>query len=340
MIEGILTRLSGMPGVPPTRFVFLGPEGTFAEQALRTIATARKASTRPVRSVPEALDAVRAGEADAALVPLENSIGGAVGVTLDELANGAELVITREVVLAVEFVLAARPGVAVEAVDTIAAHPQAATQCRGWLRAHVPTATVVDVLSNGAAAVGAAVGEYDAAICAPIGAERHRLAVLAKDIADHPEAVTRFALVGRPGPPPPPTGDDVTSLAVYIAHDRVGALLAVLTELAVRGVNLTRIESRPTGERLGRYAFFLDCTGHVADVRMGEALQGLRRVCADVRFLGSYPRAAAPGSAGARRAAPERRRGQPAVHAPPGTSDADFADAASWLARIRSGDIA
>jgi prephenate dehydratase len=329
-----------MPGVPPTRFVYLGPEGTFAEQALRTISMAKRAFVTPARSVPEALDAVRTGDADAALVPLENSIGGAVGITLDELASGDPLVITREVVLAVDFVLAARTGISLDAVSTIAAHPQAATQCRGWLRAHAPTATVVEVLSNGAAAVGAATAEYDAAICAPIGAERHRLAVLAKDIADHPDAVTRFALVGRPGTPPPPTGDDVTSLAVYISHDRVGALLAVLTELAVRGVNLTRIESRPTGERLGRYAFFLDCSGHVAEVRMGEALQGLRRVCADVRFLGSYPRVAAPtGAAAAAGAGATGTTAKTAVHAPPGTSDVDFADSAAWLARVRAGDI-
>jgi hypothetical protein len=114
------------------------------------------------------------------------------------------------------------------------------------LRSHAPEADVVEVLSNGAAAAGVAASESDAAICAPIGAERHRLVVLAKAIADHPDAMTRFALVARPGPPSPPSGDDVTSLAVYIAHDRVGALLAVLTELSVRGVNLTRIESRPT----------------------------------------------------------------------------------------------
>src|SRR5207302_10945694 len=113
----------------------------------------------------------------------------------------------------------------------------------------------------------------------------------ADTIAGHPEAVTRFALVSRPGPPPAPTGDDVTSLAVYIAHDRVGALLAVLMELAVRGINLTRIESYPTGEQLGRYVFFLDCSGHVAEARPGEALQGPRRTCADVRFPGAYPRA-------------------------------------------------
>jgi prephenate dehydratase len=133
--------------------------------------------------------------------------------------------------------------------------------------------------------------------------------------------MTRFALVTRPGPPPPPTGDDLTTLAVYIAHDRVGALLAVLTELSVRGINLTRIESRPTGERLGRYAFFLDCSGHLAEARMGEALQGLHRICAEVRFLGSYPRAAQPG---------ERP-----VPPPVGTADRDFAEAAAWLRTLR-----
>ncbi|HYN96341.1 MAG TPA: prephenate dehydratase [Pilimelia sp.] len=316
-----------MPGVPPIRFTYLGPEGTFAEQALRTIHGADRGIRTPARSVPEALDAVRAGEADAALVPLENSIGGAVPVTLDELATGDPLVITREVVLPVEFVLAARAGTALDDIATVGAHPQASAQCRGWLRAHLPGATVVDVLSNAAAAIGAADGDHDAAICAPIGAGRYGLTVLADKIADHPDAVTRFALVARPGPPPAPSGDDVTSLAVYIPHDRVGALLAVLMELAVRGVNLSRIESRPTGEQLGRYVFFLDCSGHVAEARLGEALAGLRRMCADVRYLGSYPRHRwAPGAGG------------PAGATKAGPADADFADSAAWLARLRAGD--
>jgi prephenate dehydratase len=312
-----------MPGVPPQRFVFLGPEGTFAEQALLTIPAAERGTRFPARSVPEALDAVREGDADAALVPLENSIGGAVGVTFDELATGDPLMISRDVVLPVQFVLAAASARPFAEIDSVAAHPQASAQCRQWLRNHVPAASVVDVLSNGAAAAAVAAGEFAAAICAPIGATRGRLTVLAKDIADHSDAVTRFALVTRLGPPPPPTGDDLTSLAVYIAHDEVGALLSVLTQLAVRGVNLTRIESRPTGERLGRYAFFLDCTGHLHEARMGEALMGLRRVCADVRFLGSYPRATQPGD-------------RP-VPPPTGTSDRDFADAHAWLDRLRTG---
>jgi prephenate dehydratase len=312
-----------MPGVPPTRFVYLGPEGTFSEQALLTIPAAAKGTRTPARSVPEALDAVRTGEADAALVPLENSIGGQVGVTLDELANGSPLLITREVVLPVEFVLAGRTGTGLVDIRTVAAHPQASTQCRTWLRTHLPDATVVDVLSNAAAAIAAANGEYDAAICAPIGASGHRLAVLADKIADHPEAVTRFALVCRPGPPPEPTGNDVTSLAVYISHDRVGALLAVLMELAVRGVNLYRIESYPTGERLGRYVFFLDCTGHVAQCPVGEALQGLRRICAEVRFLGSYPRA-------------HGMYGEPPA---PTSGPDEFLDSQQWLDRIRRGEL-
>ncbi|GIJ51467.1 prephenate dehydratase [Virgisporangium aliadipatigenens] len=312
-----------MSASSPTRYAYLGPEGTFAEQALITIPAAEQGVRIPARSVPEALDAVRDGSVDAALVPLENSIGGQVGVTLDELASGHELVIVREVVIPVQFVLAAGPGLTLGEIDSVVAHPQASAQCRRWLRAHLPGAAVIDVLSNGAAAAAVAAGESPAAICAPIGAARHGLPVLAKEIADHPDAVTRFALVTRPGPPPEPTGDDLTTLAVYISHDEVGALLAVLTELAVRGVNLTRIESRPTGERLGRYAFFLDCTGHVAEARVGEALMGLRRICADVRFLGSYPRAAQPGES--------------PVPQPARTTDADFAAATAWLEKLRTG---
>ena len=307
-----------------TRFVYLGPEGTFTEQALRTI-TAEDDVRTPARSVPEALEAVRSGDADAALVPLENSVGGAVPVTLDELATGSPLMITREVVLPVEFQLAAAGPVALPDIRSVAAHPQASAQCRNWLLAHLPDAVVVDVLSNAAAAISAAAGEVDAAICAPIGVPRNGLTVLADKIADRSDAVTRFALLTRPAAPAAPTGDDLTSLALSIAHDQVGGLVAVLTELAVRGINLSRIESRPTGEQLGTYIFFLDCTGHVAEPRLGEALQGLRRICSEVRFLGSYPRHRWSTAAAE----------QP-VPAQAGLSDADFAASATWLTRLRS----
>jgi prephenate dehydratase len=310
-----------MPDLPPTRFAYLGPEGTFAEQALRTIPAAATAELLPSATVPDALAAVRAGDADAALVPLENSVEGAVPVTLDELASGEPLVIAREVHLPVTFGLYARPGADLADLKTVASHPHALAQCRPWVQRNLPGADLVQTLSTSEGASAVARGDYDAAVCASVAGERHGLEALAMDVGAASDAVTRFVLLSRPRPPAPRTGHDVTSLVAYIAHDRTGALLEVLTEFAVRGINLTRIESRPTKERLGRYCFFLDCSGHVADARVGEALMGLRRICADVRYLGSYPRDDNP--------AP--------VASPPGTADEDFAAAAAWLARIRQG---
>lgn len=305
-----------------TRYAYLGPPGTFAEQALRTVPGAADAELLPMVTVPEAFQAVRDGSADAALVPLENSVEGAVPPTLDGLAGGERLMINREVLLPVTFNLYAAPGADLDSVKTVASHPHGLAQCRGWLRQNVPGAELVPAPSTADAAEGVVRGDWGAAVCAPVAGQRHHLAELAVDVADNAEAVTRFVLVTRPAPPPSRTGADVTSLVAFIAHDRTGALLEVLTEFAVRGINLTRIESRPTKERIGRYCFFLDCGGHIEDARVGEALMGLRRVCADVRFLGSYPRAQAADHTGDGRAEP---------------SDDDFAEAAAWLERVRSG---
>lgn len=309
-----------MPGVPPGRYGFLGPAGTFTEAALRTVPSADRGELLPYASVSAALDAVRAGELDAAMVPLENSVEGSVATTLDELAGGEPLQVVREVLLPVAFALLARTGTSTADVRTVATHPHAEAQCRRWLRAHLPDADVVLTTSTAEAARAVSQGTYDAAVSAPVAAEHYRLQVLVRDLQDHDGAVTRFVLVGRPGPPPPPTGADRTTLFAYIREDEPGALLRVLTEFAVRGINLSRIESRPTGDRLGRYFFSVDCDGHLADARVGEALSALRRVCADVRVLGSYARA----------------DGRPAP-APPHTADADFADAAAWLGQLRDG---
>ncbi|MFL6074267.1 MAG: prephenate dehydratase [Mycobacteriales bacterium] len=306
-----------------TRFAYLGPEGTFTEQALRTLPAAAKGTLLPAATILETLDLVRSGGADAGLVPLENSVEGSVAVTLDALAAGEPLLITREVLLPVTFCLAANAEVALAEVRTVGAFPVTEAQCRGWLRTHLPSAEVVTtVRSNADAAVRAAAGEFDAVLTAPLAADRHRLVQLAKEVGDYPDAVTRFVLVTGPGPLPARTGYDRTSLVAFIADNHAGALMEVLTEFAVRGINLTRIESRPTKERLGQYCFLLDCEGHVADARVGEALAGLRRICADVRFLGSYPRAGAD-------SAPPRK----------GRTDADFAGSAAWLARIRQGHV-
>ena len=154
---------------------------------------------------------------------------------------------------------------------------------------------------------------------APAGAaELYRLAVLAHDIADQPGAITRFVLVSRPGPAPAPTGNDRTTVVAYLRENHAGALLQLLTEFATRGVNLTRIESRPTKGQLGEYCFSIDCEGHLADARVADALVALHRVCAAVRYLGSYPR---------------RDGNQSAL--PLGARDADFAAASAWLASLR-----
>jgi prephenate dehydratase len=298
-------------------FAYLGPRGTFTEAALRRLPAAKTATAAPMSSIPEVLDAVRRGEVDAGFVPIENSQEGTVTVTVDELVGGDPLVIAGEVVLPVTMVLASRK--APDAITTVASHPHALAQTRGYLRRELPNAVVHQALSTAQAAQRVVDGEFDAAVCAPFTAEAAGLPVQAFNIGDNPNAVTRFVHVVRPAAPPEPTGNDITSLVVYIEHDQVGALLNVLTELAIRGINLTRIESRPTGEALGRYAFFLDCTGHLADARMGEALMGLRRICADVRYLGSYP----------------RDHSDRPVPPPAGLSDADFADAASWLGSLR-----
>jgi len=312
------------PGADPggrPRAGYLGPEGTFTEAALRTVPAASRADLQPQPTVVAALDAVRTGAADGAVVPIENSVEGSVTVTLDELAAGDPLLITREMAMPVRFALLARPGRDPFAVRTIATHPHAAAQCRRWLEAHHPDAEVVPVASTAQAAaiVAAPDSLYDAAIAAPIAAEHYRLAVLEHEIGDNPDAETRFVLVSRPGPVPPRTGSDKTSLVAFIRDDHPGALMEVLDEFALRGVNLTRIESRPTGAALGRYCFSIDCEGHLDDARVGEALMGLRRICADVRFLGSYARLDG--------AMPPIRDG---------TSDKDFDDARAWLDRLRN----
>jgi len=307
-----------MPGVPPGRLGYLGPAGTFSEAALRTLPVAARAPLEPYVSVPDALDAVRRGDVVAALVPFENSVEGSVSTTLDDLAMGDPLHVTAEVLLPVTFDLLVRPGTPLESVRQVATHPHAEAQCRGWLRATLPEAVVHPAASTADAAALVASGAYDAAIASPLAAARYDLAAVASAIGDRADAVTRFVLAALPGPPPPPTGADRTTLVAFIADDHPGALLELLTEFAVRGVNLTRIESRPTGAGIGRYCFSIDCEGHVADARVGEALSALRRICADVRFLGSYPRADG--------AMPTLRHG---------VTDEDFRDAAAWLAAIR-----
>jgi prephenate dehydratase len=307
-----------MTGQP--RLTYLGPAGTFAEQALRTLDIAADAELVPAASVPAAIALVRSGAADAALIPIESSVEGSVPTTLDSLSTGEPLRIVDEVALPIRFVLAAKPGVSLSDVTLVAAHPHAEAQTRQWIAANVPAASVIPALSNADAPKSLAdgSGSHNAAITNSLAASYYGLAVLADDIGDEDEATTRFVLVARPGDMPAPTGADRTSLMLFMRADHPGALLEILTEFAVRGVNLTRIESRPTRRALGDYFFSIDCEGHVSDARVSEALKGLHRICAQVVFLGSYP----------------RHDGREA-HVRPGTSDVDFDEASHWLAAIK-----
>jgi prephenate dehydratase len=302
----------------PLRLTYLGPSGTFTEAALLTLPESVGAEIEPSPSVVAALEAVRDDRVDAALVPFENSVEGAVAATLDELSAGEPVHIRREVLLPVRFALLGRPGTSLDDVRTVSGHPHSQPQCRHWLAAHLPGRQWRPAASNADAARDVSRGVVDAALAGAFAAEQYGLEVLAHDVHDVEGAVTRFVLVGRPGPPPRPTGADRTTVVAFERDDHPGALLEMLTEFAVRGVNLTRLESRPTGQGLGSYCFSLDCEGHVDDARVGEALSALHRICADLRFLGSYPRA----------------DGKPATLRI-GVADENFASAQQWLDGVR-----
>lgn len=272
---------------------YFGPAGTFTHQALLTLGSEETADAVPFVSVAEALDAVRKGQVDQVVVPIENSVEGGVSATLDKLVDGDPLVIRSEVVLPVEFGIHVRPGTTLEQVRSVLTHGHAAAQCRDWLATMIPDARVTEAGSTAGAAQEVANPEsrYDAAICARIAGQLYGLEELAHSIEDNPGAVTRFIVVARPGELPERTGADKTTLMVYMHQDHPGALLEILQQFAVRGVNLCRIESRPTKTLLGSYCFAIDAEGHLADRRLAEALGGLHRICRDVLFLGSYPRA-------------------------------------------------
>jgi prephenate dehydratase len=302
---------------------FLGPAGTFAHAAAAALAGETDPNGTEIRLVPQAsvtqaIDALRAGEVDGAVVPLENSVEGAVPATLDELSGGTPLIIAAETYLPVVFELLARPGTELTAVRSIATHPHAEAQVRRFLLSELPAAVVTMVGSTAGGAQAVAAGDYDAAVAPEVAGQLYGLASLAHDIADNHGAVTRFVLLTRPASPPPPTGNDRTTLVSFLRENHAGALIELLTEFSARGVNLTRLESRPTKGRIGRYCFSIDCEGHIADARVGDALAALHRVCADVRYLGSYP----------------RRDGEQSP-IPDGRTDAEFGRAGRWLADIR-----
>jgi len=274
-----------------TKYAYLGPVGTFTEAALIELTKGQAVEYIPAGTVQLALESVRRGEVEGALVPIENSVEGSVSGTVDELSHGELLQIVDEVAIPVEFALLAKPGTKLTDIKKIATHPHAQAQCREWIAKNLPNVHVLPAMSTAAAAAELTdQANYQAAIASVTAAKHYGLVSLAEGIGDKDAAWTRFVLVKKPGHLNPPTGRDKTTLALFIKADRPGALLEILTEFAKQGVNLTRIESRPTKKQLGDYFFSIDAQGHIDDENVGAALKALHRTCSDVKFLGSYPR--------------------------------------------------
>ena len=302
------------------RIGFLGPFGTFTEQALLTQPDLAGGELVPLPTISDVLVATEKGEVDVGFVPIENSIEGTVNVSLDTLAFEASLLIQREVVINIQLNLLARPGTALEDVHTVLSMPVATAQCRGFLGRALPGAAVE--AANSTAEAARLVGEDErpgvAAIAPALAGELYGLVALATDVEDHPENQTRFVVV-TPSGVPAPTGHDKTTIVCFQSKDRPGSLLGILQEFAARAINLTKLESRPTKRGLGDYCFIIDLEGHVADAVVGDCLRELKAMLADVRFLGSYPAAGEHGEAVRRDA------------------DAAWRAADAWLAEVRSG---
>ncbi len=280
------------------RIGFLGPEGTFTEEALLTQPDYAVAEKVALASLADVLESVELGRVDLGFVPIENAIEGTVRDTVDSLVFETELLIQREVVLDIHLHLMARAGVRLEEIGRVASIPVATAQCRRFLTTTLPgaevaatnsTADAARLLGEGAAELS---GVPTAAIAPRLAAELYGLEILVEDVEDHPENQTRFVAVAGRGIPAP-TGHDRTSIVCFQRADRPGSLHGIVGEFAARNINLTKVESRPTKRALGDYCFIFDLDGHIADEIVADCLRSLHAELAEVKFLGSYPAAGA-----------------------------------------------
>lgn len=272
-------------------FGFLGPPGTFTQEALLQVVDPESAELIYYPTIEDVIQAVTDGEVERGMVPIENSVEGTVNATVDALGFETEgIYIQREVIHPVRLHLLARPGSTLDDVKEVYSMPHATAQCRRWLREHLPEATIHAANSTAEAAGRVAYDKGAAAAIGPnLAAQLFALEVIVRDVTDHPEAETRFVVLGKEAQEP--TSRDKTSLVIFIAEDKPGALMAILKEFADRSINLTKLESRPTKRVLGEYCFFVDLEGHRDDPVVAEALEALGPQIASLRFLGSYPRA-------------------------------------------------
>jgi prephenate dehydratase len=301
------------------RVGFLGPAGTFTEQALLTQEDLLQGELVALPSIPEVFAATTAGDIDLGFTAIENSIEGSVNVTIDLLAFETALLIQREVVISVQLNLLAPPGSSLDDITTVSSFQIAAAQCRQFLGDRLPG--VVMKAANSTAEAAQLVAESGdptaAAIGTALAAEVYGLDILAGDVEDHPENQTRFVVLATEGIPHP-SGHDKTSIVVFQQADRPGSLLSILQEFAARAINLTKLESRPTKKSLGDYCFLIDLEGHISDELVADCLRDLQAKQFEVKFLGSYPAAGEHGETVRRDA------------------DAAWRQADTWLSALRS----
>jgi prephenate dehydratase len=275
---------------------YLGPAGTFTEQALISQGDLASEERIAFRTVPDVLDGVQQGDVQLGVVPIENSIEGMVNFTQDALVFDYELFIQREIVLDIRHSLLAAPGAELQNIRTVVSIPVATAQCHAWLRRELRDANVETASSTAEAAriVGERVASGDrtvAAIAPAHTARNHGLAILAEQIADHESNQTRFVVVGR-DTVPARSGHDRTAIVVYQRADEPGSLISILQEFAARRINLSHLSSRPTKRGgLGDYCFIIYAEGHITDELLADALRDLRAKQGNVKFLGSYPAA-------------------------------------------------
>ena len=331
------------PGTSSRSLGFLGPAGTFTEEALVTRKNLAAMRRQPFNSMMRVLKAVESGRVDLGFVPIENMIEGAVTSSIDSLAFGTGLLIQDEVIMDVRLTLMALPGADLDGVKYLRSYPVAYAQCSRYLTRRLPDVVMVAANSTAAAARDLATrGDLDTVVIAPQrAADVYGLEVLAVDIEDQPGNKTRFLLVGR-DTVPPPTGQDKTSLVVYQRADEPGSLVGILGEFVARSINITSLQTRPTKASLGSYCFLIDCEGHIVDERLGDALRNLQMRAASIKFLGSYPADSVDNVRGpANRAAREDvdasyvdDEGYLLMAGVPDQTSRDQADA--WLADVRS----
>lgn len=278
-----------VPEQPKT--AYLGPAGTWAEEALLSHTSIPPEDTVPLPSVYDVVHAVSRGEADQGIVPMENSLEGSVSATLDVLAFDVDNIqIIREIVYPVQHCLIARKEMPLEDIEKIISHPHAHAQCRRYVRENLGGAEVVAANSTAEAVrIVSESADNWAAIGSRLAAENYGCVVINDQIGDYPDNETRFVIVAVEPAPQDVDREYKTSIVCAIAKDQPGSLLQILQEFSFRNVNLTKLESRPSKKGLGDYIFFIDMEGKVDDKAIASALECLKCKLASVKILGSYP---------------------------------------------------